>query len=276
DASNIVKLGEGTFGEAFKGGETVFKIVPIDGNVLVNGEAQKTCTELFTEVLLSKTLNCLCGARDKTTNKNSCLNFIETKAIRVCEGTYDAFLVNAWEDWDEKHTSENDHPLAFPEKQLYTTFILADGGQDFESFVLLDFDEARSLLMQVTSSLAVAEAACEFEHRDLHWGNILLSRNKRKTIEFILQGKRMKAQSFGLTIAIIDFTLSRINTGNQVLYLDLSTDPGLFEGPKGDSQAETYRKMLNVTRGNWEGRYPKTNSLWLHYLVDTLLTKKAS
>ncbi|GLJ40445.1 hypothetical protein SUGI_0833310 [Cryptomeria japonica] len=274
DANNIIKIGEGTFGEAFKGGGNVFKIVPFDGDFLVNGEAQKTCAELVTEVSLSKTLNCLRSAQDRTANNNTCMNFIETKAIRVCEGTYDAFLVNAWEDWDEKHTSENDHPMAFPEKQLYATFILADGGQDLESFVLLDFDEARSLLMQVTSSLAIAEAACEFEHRDLHWGNILLNRDQRKTIEFILQGKRMEAQTFGLTIAIIDFTLSRINTGNQVLYFDLSSDPALFEGPKRNTQSETYRRMLNVTKGNWEGRYPKTNSLWLHYIADTLLTKK--
>lgn len=183
--------------------------------------------------------------------------------------------MKAWEDWDEKHTSENDHPMIFPEKQLYITFILADGGQDLESFVLSDFDEARSVMIQVTASLAVAEAACEFEHRDLHWGNILLSRDKTKTTQFIMHGKQMEAQNFGLSVAIIDFTLSRINTGNQVLFLDLSVDPALFEGPKRDTQAETYRRMLNVTQGNWEGRYPKTNSLWLHYLADTLLTKKA-
>lgn len=275
DVSRIVKIGEGTFGEAFKGGGNVYKIVPVDGDFLVNGEVQKTCADLFVEVLLSITLNCLRGDGDKIANKNTCINFIETKAIRICQGTYDAFLVKAWEDWDEKHSSENDHPMIFPEKQLYITFILADGGQDLESFVLSDFDEARSVLIQVTASLAVAEAACEFEHRDLHWGNILLSRDKTKTAQFIMQGKQMEAQTFGLSVAIIDFTLSRINTGNQVLFLDLSADPALFEGPKRDTQAETYRRMLNVTQGNWEGRYPKTNSLWLHYLADTLLTKKA-
>lgn len=275
DASSIVKIGEGTFGEAFKGGGNVFKIVPVDGDFLVNGEVQKTCADLFVEVLLSITLNCLRGDEDKTANKSTCINYIETKAIRVCQGTYDTFLVKAWEDWDEKHSSENDHPMIFPEKQLYTTFILADGGHDLESFVLSDFDEVRSVLIQVTASLAVAEVACEFEHRDLHWGNILLSRDKTKTTQFIMQGKEMEVQTFGLSVAIIDFTLSRINTGNQVLFLDLSADPALFEGPKRDTQAETYRRMLNVTQGNWEGRYPKTNTLWLHYLADTLLTKKA-
>lgn len=34
--------------------------------------------------------------------------------------------------------------------QLYVVFVLADGGQDLESFVLADFDEARSVLFQVT------------------------------------------------------------------------------------------------------------------------------
>jgi hypothetical protein len=38
---DIKKLGEGTFGEAFKGGGNVFKIVPMDGTFLVNGEHQK-------------------------------------------------------------------------------------------------------------------------------------------------------------------------------------------------------------------------------------------
>lgn len=44
-------------------------------------------------------------------------------------------------------------------------------------------------------------------------GNILLSRSDSTTIQFILEGKRILVRTYGLLISIIDFTLSRINTG---------------------------------------------------------------
>ncbi|OVA16664.1 Protein kinase domain [Macleaya cordata] len=274
DPGSIVKIGEGTFGEAFKAGATVCKIVPIDGDLLVNGEVQKRSSELLEEVLLSWTLNSLKGQECHV--DNICTSFIETIDVRVCQGSYDAALIKAWEDWDVKHGSENDHPKEFPDKQCYVVFVLAHGGKDLESFVLLNFDEAQSLLVQVvTAALAVAEAAYEFEHRDLHWGNILLTRSGAETVKFILEGRQMLARTFGLSISIIDFTLSRINTGEAIYFLDLSSDPELFKGPKGDKQSETYRKMKEVTEECWEGSFPRTNVLWLQYLVDILLLKKS-
>ncbi|XVF05892.1 hypothetical protein REPUB_Repub06bG0001000 [Reevesia pubescens] len=272
DPESIVKVGEGTYGEAFRAGNTVCKIVPFDGDFPVNGEVQKKSEELLEEAVLSQALNTL---RDFENNvSNACTNFIETIDLNVCQGPYDAALVRAWEKWDEKNGSENDHPKEFPEKQRYVVFVLQHGGKDLEGFVLENFDEARSLLVQVTAALAVAEAAYEFEHRDLHWGNVLLSRNDSVTMKFILEGKKMFIRTFGLSISIIDFTLSRINTGERILFLDLSLDPDLFKGPKGDKQAETYRRMKEVTEDYWEGSFPRTNVLWLLYLVDILLLKK--
>ncbi|XP_028779473.1 serine/threonine-protein kinase haspin homolog isoform X1 [Neltuma alba] len=273
DPETIVKVGEGTYGEAFKIGSYVCKIVPIDGDFRVNGEVQKRAEELLEEVVLSKTLNYL-RVNDGDAH-NSCRIFIETIELSVCQGSYDASLIQAWENWDENHGSENDHPKVFPEKQCYVVFVLQHGGKDLESFALMNFDEARSLLVQVTAGLAAAESAYEFEHRDLHWGNILLSRNDSETSQFTLDGRHMLVKTYGLIISIIDFTLSRINTGDDVLFLDLSSDPDLFKGPKGDKQSETYRKMKEVTEDWWEGSFPRTNVLWLIYLVDILLTKKS-
>ncbi|KAL0904410.1 hypothetical protein M5K25_026514 [Dendrobium thyrsiflorum] len=274
DASSIIKLGEGTYGEAFRAGETVCKVVPIDGDLVVNGEVQKKSEEVLEEVLLSLTLNSLREQHKNSEKLNSCGSFIETKDFRVCQGLYDTNLIRAWEDWDAKNNSENDHPCAFPEDQRYIVFVLADGGKDLENFVLLNFNEARSLLVQVTAALAVAEVACEFEHRDLHWGNILLRRGGATMVDFTLEGKKKSVSTFGLSVSIIDFTLSRISTGEAVLFLNLSSDPELFKGPKWNIQFETYRRMKEVTGECWEESFPKTNVLWLMYLVDILDKKK--
>ncbi|CAI9786147.1 unnamed protein product [Fraxinus pennsylvanica] len=273
DRESIIKVGEGTYGEAFKVGGNVCKIVPFDGDIRVNGEVQKKSEELLEEVILSCTLNRLRGHESNVVN--ACTTFIQTIDLRVCQGHYDAALISAWENWDGEHGSENDHPKEFPENQCYVVFVQEHGGQDLESFVLLNFDEARSLLVQVTIALAVAEAAYEFEHRDLHWGNILLSRKGSDTLQFTLEGRQINVRTFGLLISIIDFTLSRINTGEDILFLDLSSDPELFNGPRGDIQADTYRKMRDVTDDCWEGSFPKTNVMWLQYLVDILLRKKS-
>ncbi|VFQ83499.1 unnamed protein product [Cuscuta campestris] len=270
---DVVKIGEGTYGEAFKAGDHVCKIVPFDGEFRVNGEVQKKAEELLEEVILSGTLNSLRGYRNNMLN--CCTSFIQTIDMRVCQGQYDASLIRAWEDWEVKQGTLNDNPKMFPDKQCYVIFVQEHGGKDLESFVLLNYDEARSLLVQVTLALAVAEAAYEFEHRDLHWGNILLTRKGSSTVEFYLEGRQIHVRTFGLLISIIDFTLSRINTGEDVLFLDLSSDPELFEGPKGDKQSETYRKMREVTGEYWEGSFPKTNVLWVQYLIDVLLLKKS-
>nr|CAB3455095.1 unnamed protein product [Digitaria exilis] len=285
---SIEKLGEGTYGEAYRAGRTVCKVVPFDGDLLVNGETQKRSEEILEEVLLSLTLNNLRSNRGSDDKEDFCNGFIETKDFRVCQGPYDPSLISAWEDYDTKRGSENDHPKDFTSEQCYIVFVLADGGTDLESYALVDYDEIRSLLVQVTASLAVAESACEFEHRDLHWfvlssqfwGNILLAQDESSdinhTVSFALQGKRMHARTFGLNVSIIDFTLSRINTGSAILFLDLSADPALFQGKKGDKQAETYRKMKQITQEHWEGSFPKTNVVWLIYLVDMVLHKMKS
>lgn len=55
-------------------------------------------------------------------------------SAKVCQGQYDNALIRAWEHWDNKHSSENDHPKEFPEDQvLYTTnFSLMVFGTDEE------------------------------------------------------------------------------------------------------------------------------------------------
>ena len=51
------KLGEGTYGEAFKAEGIVFKIVPIEGSCLVNGFAQTQAFQVLAEASISLALS---------------------------------------------------------------------------------------------------------------------------------------------------------------------------------------------------------------------------
>lgn len=82
-----------------------------------------------------------------------------------------------------------------------------------------------------------------FEHRDLHWGNILISNcDREKNVTFVLDGKEIVVPTCGVEACIIDFTLSRITHDGVVVYNDLSHDEELFTA-EGDYQFEIYRLM---------------------------------
>lgn len=118
--------------------------------------------------------------------------------------------------------------------------------------------------------MAVAEQKFQFEHRDLHWGNVLILPTAEKFITFIVGGKSINIATHGVRATIIDYTLSRIVYKSTCLYQDLAADPMLFEAD-GDYQFQIYRLMQKETKNCWERYEPFTNVLWLHYLIDKMI-----
>lgn len=47
------KIGEGVYGEVFKLRNRVLKIIPIEGDQIVNGERQKKFDEILSELVIS-------------------------------------------------------------------------------------------------------------------------------------------------------------------------------------------------------------------------------
>ena len=129
---------------------------------------------------------------------------------------------------------------------------------------------------QVAHTLAVAESNMEFEHRDLHWGNVLVKQTKDKVAQFRLNGDLYEVDTEGVTTNIIDFSLSRLTTEGVTIFSDKTTDPTLFtakgkDKPGGDYQFDIYRMMKAHNKEDWERFSPKTNIFWLHYMLDKMV-----
>ncbi|KAA0190793.1 hypothetical protein HAZT_HAZT007058 [Hyalella azteca] len=259
---DLKKIGEGAYGEVFmsvqEGRRKVFKIMPIEGNFRVNDEVQKTFDEIFSEILISIFAN---------------------------------FMNLLLDDYPE---SENDRPDMYPRDQLHVVLEFGHAGQDLESYVFSDAAQALALFWQVTYGLAVAEKRFEFEHRDLHFGNILVEATTDTSCSCTFEGEQIMLPTHGVRATIIDFTMSRLrHSESSVVFNDLCKDPDVFKG-EGDYQFDIYRAMRDVVgsilahilicivivtvgflsfRENWNKFEPKTNVMWLHYLLDKLISE---
>ncbi|XP_043256120.1 uncharacterized protein LOC122399483 [Colletes gigas] len=264
------KIGEGVYGEVFlheyEDEKSVIKIIPIEGNEHVNGEPQKKFHEILSEIVVAMELHNL-----RFNKKYNTDGFVEVKNIKCLRGEYPKKLVELWNIYDEEKRSENDCPSMFNDNQLYIILELGHGGQDLEAFVFDTAEEAYILFIQAALALAVAEKAVEFEHRDLHWGNILISPTTESHISYKLGKKKIKLISKGVKVSIIDFTLSRVTYQECSIFNDLASDPSLFIA-QGEYQFEIYRLMKDKIKNNWQTFEPYTNILWLHYTLDKMIT----
>ena len=273
------KVGEGAFGEVFlvnspeSSSQPVLKVVPIGGELEVNGEEQTTFEDISSEVKISSILSKL-----REGKKNMTGGFVELRNCNVFQGKYPKSLLQLWDKFDDEKRSENDRPDFFPADQHFIALEYGNGGRDLEKFVFRHPGQAWAAWQQVAHTLAVAEQELSFEHRDLHWGNVLVKETKEKEVQYRLAGDTFTVDTEGVNISIIDFSLSRLSTGGHTIFSDKTSDPTLFtalgkDKPGGDYQFDIYRKMKYHNKEDWEKFSPKTNIFWLHYILDKMVDK---
>ncbi|XP_060651537.1 serine/threonine-protein kinase haspin homolog [Drosophila nasuta] len=266
------KIGEGVYGEVFKympksnpSTTVVLKVIPIEGTELVNGEVQKTYEQILPEIIISQEMSNL-----RTNANNSTTGYVNIYNVALVKGKYPQHLLKLWEEYDTKKESENDHPEMFGNNQLFIVLELNFAGSDMSEFTFINAEQSYYALQQIIFTLAVGEEAFQFEHRDLHWGNILIEETNKKHIDYNLNGKDLSLPTKGIRITIIDYTLSRVTVGDCCHYNDLSTDEELFTA-SGDYQYDIYRMMRDELNNDWSAYAPKTNVMWLSYVAAKLI-----
>lgn len=247
-SSDIIKVGEASYSEVFGYDGHVLKIMPFSDT----GSHGDMCMtkHILQELQVTSRMSTLSLDDGKG-------RFVKLITSDVVKGRYSRRLLKAWDDFaDEDDRAENERPDMFPASQLYCIMILEHGGLDLEQFNLRSWSQAWSAFEQAAGLLSLGENECEFEHRDLHWGNILL-----------------RHDSTSVNVTIIDYTLSRMTqskAGVTGIVYNSFEDEQVFQGTD-DYQFDIYRKMRDITRGNWSEYHPRTNAFWLHYLSHQLL-----
>lgn len=107
------------------------------------------------------------------------------------------------------------------------------------------------MCVQAVLTLAVAEATIEFEHRDLHFGNILVRAvpETAAAVPFRLRGREVAVAAEGARVTLIDFTLSRMRHRSGVaecMRLEEAERAWLFEQAEGEGKLQARPTAANA------------------------------
>lgn len=223
-------------------------------------------------------------------NLNYIPGFTNFRDLTVLQGRPSSSFNNAWKAWNKarprgkkSYFPDPSKKTSYEDTQLWAVVEMQDAGIDCEKLMesegLGTIWEIWDVFWGVCLSVAKAEEACRFEHRDLHMGNICVrsSRCKSNTMQPIIENPlRRRFRFTGFETTVIDYTLSRADivahqrtpasspsaldtayhsshhfTGDEVAYLDLNKDAALFEGDASEEyQYEIYRYMRGAALYN--------------------------
>ncbi|KAJ1679690.1 hypothetical protein EV182_001536, partial [Spiromyces aspiralis] len=255
------------------------KVLPFGNHSLrsSSGEKQTTLRDLYQEIGATLALSRLADRerimvdlvrRHEGLKRNPWhtilgTNFVKVYRVCICKGRLPAPLLRAWDRWNREYPElcENRRPDFYPSDQLFAVFILEIAGETLETAEIRSWKEAQSIIRQLIISLAVAEQMCEFEHRDLHWGNILITRCDPTTSLLYRAPTSNKSTStillipsYGIRCTIIDYTLSRLHVADS------------------DGSMTVKELVLQDSAGGSGAKGPKDNVFYVNLRDESLFT----
>ncbi|GAB1740387.1 hypothetical protein NU219Hw_g5493t1 [Hortaea werneckii] len=303
---DLTKIAEASFGEVYRlsllsqlpgfsrADESVFKVIALtppeetlpkgkkDRKVaLKKAEAMSKPEDVASEVKLLQRMSIIPG-------------FTNFRDVRILQGRPGEPFVQAFKTFNQAQKAKKKDLSIFPDPgkkgsysddQLWAVIEMQDAGTDLEK--LIENGECTAIwnvwdiFWQVVLTLAKGEEGAEFEHRDLHLGNICVrpapcpplsadSPTSLKSGEAQIDTKK-KLGFTDLETTIIDYTISRCllrsepeENGEGIAYHDLSQDPSVFEGDSTEEyQYDIYRYMRGAALYSdpyWEPSFPETTN----------------
>ncbi|PTU24228.1 hypothetical protein P175DRAFT_0489359 [Aspergillus ochraceoroseus IBT 24754] len=277
-------------------GDGVFKVVPLRAQKGAGSKKFTSIEELVAEVKMLKYLDPIPG-------------FARFRDIHVVQGRFPESFQKAWEHYRKtKDDCLNPNPSskrAYPDTQIWAIVEMDDAGCELEKFSWSSIFQVYDIFWGVAMALARAEEYALFEHRDLHLGNVCIKSTRpdgRMDPPTDLETTSQSSQSgFGLSTletTIIDYSLSRAelivdeaSTLTEVTSSDLDKKQ-IFDAVGQDEDEillrDTYRHMrAQVYKGSpvdtektpdipgiWSEYAPRTNLIWLRFLLKNLLKNK--
>lgn len=123
----------------------VLKIIPIEGQQLVNGEPQKKFHEILPEIIIAGELSNLRNGRDCNT-----AGFVRLLRVRYVRGCYPKHLIEQWELFQDNRGTENDDPEEFGPDQRYIVLEQENAGVDLEAFKFRNSAQSLAALQQAS------------------------------------------------------------------------------------------------------------------------------
>ncbi|KAI6806704.1 hypothetical protein KC332_g3285 [Hortaea werneckii] len=302
---DLTKIAEASFGEVYRlsllsqlpgfsrADESVFKVIALTPPeetlpkgkkdrkaALKKAEAMSKPEDVASEVKLLQRMSSIPG-------------FTNFRDVRILQGRPGEPFVEAFKAFNQAQKAKKKDLSIFPdpgkkvsysEDQLWAVIEMQDAGTDLEK--LIENGECTAIwnvwdiFWQVVLTLAKGEEGAEFEHRDLHLGNICVrpapgAASSPDPALAEISGKaqidtKTKLGFTDLETTIIDYTISRCllrsetdDNDEGVAYHDLSQDPSVFEGDSTEEyQYDIYRYMRGAALYSdpyWEPPYAEPN-----------------
>ncbi|KAK2755020.1 hypothetical protein FQN54_006548 [Arachnomyces sp. PD_36] len=277
-------------------GDGVFKIVPIRAQSGVGSKKFTTVGEIVAEVQMLKLLDEVPG-------------FARFREVHVVQGRFPPKYQAAW--WKYRDTKDdclNPDPAkkaSYPDTQLWAILEMNNAGCELEKFPWSSTFQIYDIFWGVAMALARAEELAGFEHRDLHLGNVCVRSirpdgHMHRPVNFTEEDLK-QTTGFGLSgleTTLIDYSLSRaelISAENpewtNIAASDLDKKK-IFDAVGRDEDEKLLRNTYRYMRaqlykgdpldpdqsptipGQWELYSPRTNLIWLLFLLKTLLKNR--